>query len=348
MEPLRPLPVSERVMGMRSKTFVSILLLLSLVLTACNNDDSKDETPAKSLTDVKVQLSWAHTIEFAGFYEADAKGYYKNEGLKADLLAGGFDAEGNMVDPIAVVLSGAAEFGVAASENLITARSEGKPVVAIAAIYQRNPLVYASLLDSNIMTPADMKGKSIRNDPDSAVLLAALLKSANLTLDDLNLVTLGDYSTGPLLSGEVDILPAFVTNEIVQLDGVPINIIVPSEYGINDYSNVIFTTEQMIQEKPELVEGLIRATFKGYQVAIDDPESAAKLSVARNSELDVRTETTSMIASVPLLNVPGSWLGGMDPAQWQFTMDMMIELGTLAEAIDLPQVYNLTFVEKLK
>ena len=55
-----------------------------------------------------------------------------------------------------------------------------------------------------------------------------------------------------------------------------------------------------------------------------------------------------MIASVPLLSVPGSWLGGMDPAQWQFTMDMMIELGILAEPIDLTQVYNLTFVEKLK
>ncbi len=334
---------------MRSKTFVSIFLLFSLVLAACNNDDSKSES-SKPLTEVNVQLSWAHTIEFAGFYEADSKGYYKNEGITTNLMAGGFDSEGNMVDPIAVVLSGAAEFGVAASENLISARAEGKPVVAIAAIYQRNPLVYISLGNSNILTPADLKGKTIRSDPDSVVLLAALLKSANLTLDDVNGVTLGDYSTVPLLSGDLDVAPAFVTNEVVALQeqGVAINLIVPSDYGINDYSNVIFTTDQMLQEKPELVEGLLRATFKGYQDAIDNPESAAKLSVARNSELDVKTETASMVASVPLLNVPGSWLGGMESAQWLFTMNMMIELGILAEAIDLTPVYNLTFVEKLK
>ena len=124
-------------------------------------------------------------------------------------------------------------------------------------------------------------------------------------------------------------------------------LILPSDYGVEIYSNVIFTTEQMIAENPDRVEALVRGVFEGYRHAIDNPAEVAKLSVARNPNLTVENETASMIASIPLLNVPGSALGTMRPEAWAFTLQMLLDAGVLEATIDITQAYDLSFVEKI-
>ncbi|GIK66137.1 MAG: myristoyl transferase [Chloroflexota bacterium] len=326
-----------------------VVLILASLLTACKDEDDGQADQPKELTRVTVQLSWEDTIEFVGFYDAQDHGYFRSAGLDVQTLPGGFDSEGNVIDPIAAVLEGKAEFGVAGSDAIIAARAEGKPVVAVAAIYQRNPLAYIALADSGIQTPQDWKGKRLRAEPDIQFILAALLKNNGMDISDVEQVSLTDYSTAPLVNGEVDVMSVFVTNELItlQAQGVAYNLILPSDYGVELYSNVIFTTEQMIQDHPERVEALLRAVFKGYQHAIDNPAEAAKLSVARNANLTVENETASMVASIPLLNVPGSALGNMRPESWAFTMQMLLDAGALSEALDITQAYDLSFIEKI-
>lgn len=333
---------------------VFVVFTFSLLLTACGKEKSTNPTESRQnkrsndAAALTVQFSWLHTIEFAGFYEAEAQGYYQDENLAVSFAPGGFDEVGNFIDPIEKVVNGEADFGIASSDAIITARANGQPVVALAAIYQRNPLVYVSLKESNILTPKDWAGKRLRLEPDVAFVMLALLKQTQIQRSDVTEIEFPDYSLDPFLNGEVDVISAFITNEVVELtkQSVEYNLIIPSDFGVEMYSNLIFTTETMIQEQPEQVEKLLRATLKGYQAAIDAPEQAAELSVAHDPTLVLENETASMLASIPLINVPGVPLGTMKPQAWSFTMQMLLDAGMLETEIDLTKAYDLSFLER--
>ena len=145
-------------MNNKTRIFLEILLSLALAaLAAC----SPNPTPA--LTPITVQLVWTHQAQFAGFYAADQNGYYTDEGLAVTLLEGGAT-----VDHWNAVLDGAAQFGIAGGDELILARSEGKPVRAIATIYRRSPTVFISLKDAGITRPEDFAGKKVRAPANTA------------------------------------------------------------------------------------------------------------------------------------------------------------------------------------
>ena len=87
---------------------------------------AQPQSVAQPPTPTSVQLSWTHTIEFVGFYEAIRQNYYKDAGLDVRLDPGGFDASGAYIDPVAQVLAGKADFGVTGADVILKARSAGQ------------------------------------------------------------------------------------------------------------------------------------------------------------------------------------------------------------------------------
>jgi NitT/TauT family transport system substrate-binding protein len=328
------------------------LLLISLVIAACSSE-KKTEAPA---TPVSIQMSWFDTMEFAGFYVAKEKGYYKDQNLDVTLLSGGVDAAGNYTSPIDKVASGEADFGVIGGDLLLTARAEGKPLVAVAAIYQISPVIFFSLAEKNITRPQDLVGKTVGINLDSATGIAyrALLASQNIPYEDVNTVLRTSFDSSQLLNGEIDVLDGFVTNEPVLLrrEGYNINMILASDYGISVYNNAIFTTEDMIANHPDVVEKFLRATFKGYDTAIDDPQKATEtarpyLSLTYGEGFDIQNEVDVMRTSLPLLQPAGSQVGMMTSDTWETTQQILLDQGLLSQPLDIQAAYNLTFLEKI-
>ena len=136
-----------------------VLCLLGLLLSGCSGT-AAPAVSALAPAQARVQLSWLHTIEWAGFYAAEEHGYYKDQALTVDLLVGGEDAQGNYIDPIQVVLDGRADFGVVGGGHLIKARANGAPLVAIASSYHRHPLALTSLAEKQIDTAQDLIDKT--------------------------------------------------------------------------------------------------------------------------------------------------------------------------------------------
>ena len=132
---------------------IAILVVVGLILAAC----TPKATQQAALTPVTVQFLWTHQSQFAGFYAADQKGYYADEGLAVTFLKGGPD-----VDRWTSVLDGTAQFGIAGGDELVIGRSEGKQVRAIATIFRRSPVVFIALADSGITRPEDFAGKQVR------------------------------------------------------------------------------------------------------------------------------------------------------------------------------------------
>src|SRR5262245_32756753 len=103
------------------------LVLVAFLLVGCGQFEPSAGAGPKTPT--SVQCSWVHTIEFVGFYEAMRQNYYTEANLDVRLDEGGFDESGTYVDPVARVVSGKSDFGIAGADVVLKARAEGQPVV---------------------------------------------------------------------------------------------------------------------------------------------------------------------------------------------------------------------------
>jgi NitT/TauT family transport system substrate-binding protein len=332
----------------RTKALLVLCLLGVLLLSGCGGA-AAPTVPALAPAQARVQLSWLHTIEWAGFYAAAEHGYYNDQALTVDLMAGGDDAQGNYIDPIQTVLDGRADFGVVSGAHLINARANQAPLVAIASNYQRHPLAFTSLAEKQIATPQDLVGKTVQIAPDSRLLLEAMLTATGVDAAQVKIVDRTDFSIAPLLNGDADVIDSFITNEAVSLKlaGHEFNAIMPVDYGVEEYPNVIFTREQMIAEHPDIVERFLRATLRGMEQAIADPQQVAPLAVQRDQSLDLAKETEAMFQSVPLLKPSGSQPGMMTAKTWQATYQILHDQGVLKQPVDVQSVYTLAFLDKI-
>jgi len=341
---------------MKPKFFTFVLVIVVVVLAGCASNSPSPQTNTSSLTPVKLQLSWIHTTEMAGFYEAERQGYYTEEDLAVELINGGFDESGNYIDPIQQVVEGKADFGVAGADILLLMRAEGQPIVAIAAIYQRSPVILMSLAETNIITPQDLVGKRVMIQQGTTLELTyeALLMAENIDRSQIEeLLQTGEDNIAPLIEGEVDVVPNFITDGPIRAEqqGTNIELLLPSDYGIDIYTNLLFTTEEMIETKPDVVEAFVRAMVKGTEQAISDPDATTEYTIETYGEfipLDLQTtQKEGMRASVPLLNPAGSRPGMMDEQKWEQIHQILLDQGILTEPLALEKAYTLTFLEKI-
>lgn len=318
--------------------------IMVLLTTGCNSAN-QPAVAAAPPTSVNVQLAWVNSSEYAGFYEAEEKGYYANENLAVKLNELGDAA------PIDQVVNGKADFGITSADILLSARAKGAPVVAIATIFQRSPVAFISLAEKNITRPQDLVGKKVlvHFDGTTGLVYKALLAAQGIDPSKVQGVPRTDFSNKQLLDGDVDASDAFITNQPVELarEGHQVNAILASDYGIDVYANVIFTSESTIAQKPDLVERFLRATVQGLQSAVQDPKGAAALAVARNTNLKLEAETESMNRSLPLINPAGGRPGAMRPEDWEITHQILLDQDILDKPLDPKAAYNLSFLEKV-
>jgi ABC-type nitrate/sulfonate/bicarbonate transport system substrate-binding protein len=338
----------RRTRNKRASLSVSFSIVIALLLSACGaNNVAPTQAPPK--TKSSVQLHWLHSVSFSPLYIAADKGYFADEHLDVNIMEGGFDAEKKFIDPIEQVVSGKADFGTADGTTILNARASGKPVVAIATIYQRHPLVLTSLDDKHITKPADLVGKTVHTSGSSTVLLQALLRSQGIDPAKVNIVERKDLTEGPLVKGEADVIDAWLITEIVtlKLKKINFNVILPSDYGIVVYPEVIFTTEETLLKKPEVVDHFLRATLHGIQTAVDDPQYSATLSQKYDKAHSAEEISLAMQQSLPLLLPAKSKPGAMTAEVWKDTYAILRDQKILTGTLDVEKAFTLTFLNNI-
>ena len=224
----------------------------------------------------------------------------------------------------------------------------------MATIYQRSPVVLISLAEKNIIHPEDLVGKRVNTEPGTTVDVTyqALLQSQKIDRSQILETPRSDFTVSPLFNDETDVLSGFITNDGVQaqLRSEALNFILPSDYGIDIYSNVIFTTEEMIKNKPELVQAFVQATVTGMQWAVDHSEEASQYVIdqyGKDMPPDIlNSQKPGLAGSLPLLIPAGSQPGMMTEENWEFTHQVLLDEGLLTEPTDIQAAYNLSFLEK--
>ena len=329
---------------MFNKTIHSLLIILLLfIMSACGTDATSTPTPAAA--SVTVQLSWLDNIEFSSFYLATENGYYRDRNLDVTLQPV-FDEDGNYRDAVTQVTTGAADFAITNSGDVLIAREAGKPVVAIMAIYQRHPLVFTSLAENNILRPQDLVGKTVHVSATSTAIYHALLSSQSIALEDVNMVDRTDYTIQSLLNGDADVIDGWVITELAELnaEGVEVNTIYPFEYGIDMYPDVIITTEDMLQNQPDVVQRFIDATLQGLNQAVDNPEQATTITMQYAPDIPEAVVRQSAQLQVPLVTPRDAQAGIMSTEVWQLTHDLMLQEGLISDTVNFNEAYDLTFV----
>ncbi|PKN48059.1 MAG: PAS domain S-box protein, partial [Deltaproteobacteria bacterium HGW-Deltaproteobacteria-20] len=197
-----------------------------------------------ALERVTLQLKWKHQFQFAGYYAAIEHGHYRDAGLDVVLQ----EAPGD-VEPAELVLRGDAQFGIAASD-LIVLRSQGKPVVALAPIYQHSPMVLLVSEKSGIDSVHGLKGKRIMLESHAGDLLA-YLHFEGLTKDTVTWLP-HTFDPSGIIEGTVDAISAYSTDEpfLLQQRGVRYSTYTPRSGGIDFYGDTLFTTEEQVRMHP--------------------------------------------------------------------------------------------------
>ena len=152
-----------------------------------------------------------------------------------------------------MVTGGNEQFGVTGADQILIARSKGVPVVALAVVYRRNPFVLFSLAKSGINGPADYIGKKVglKIGGNEELIYRAILAKVKIDKSALTEIPV-KFDITPLLTGTVDVWPGYLINEVLAAKekGFAVNVVYPSDYGIDLYADTLFTTETVHDPVP--------------------------------------------------------------------------------------------------
>ncbi len=293
--------------------FCSLLFLYTGLLSA---------TPEQ----VSIQLKWLHSFQFAGYYAAIEKGFYRDAGLDVTLKQ--IDFSKQFVEQ---VIAGESEYGVSDSA-LLAYHLKGEPVVLLNQIFQHSALVFLSHRDSGIISPYEMPGKKVAFNVTNLgdVSLNALLLN---TLGDVSKIQEVPFATPyykDFIEGKTDVVSAYSTSQpyLFELQGIKVNIINPQNYGIDYYGDNFFTTQNELDLHPRRVEKMSAATKKGWKYALDNPDEIIRLirkkyaPMLSEKYLQYEARTTLQMIVPELIE-----LGSFDPRRYQQAAEDYRRLG---------------------
>jgi ABC-type nitrate/sulfonate/bicarbonate transport system substrate-binding protein len=304
--------------------------VLALAFVIISSSLAQPAPPNNAIETVTLQLKWKHQFQFAGYYAAIEKGFYRDAGLNV-ILREAESSEGSVNS----VLAGEAQFGVASSE-LVVMRAEGKPVVALAPIFQHSPLILLVLSDSGIENLHELTGKRIMLEPQEAELYAYFV-SEGMSLSKLTIVP-NTFDAADLISGKVDSMSAYSTDEPFRLQeaGKEYLVFNPRAGGIDFYGDTLFTSEAQIRDHPAQVKKLIRASLKGWDYALHHSDEIVELILAKYSQrhsrahLQFEAEATRRLIEPDLVEI-----GYVNPGRWRNIAETYAKLGMLPGEVTL-------------
>ena len=305
---------------------------------------------ATPMAEETMRLEWVMQGQFAGPIVAMDKGYYADGGVDLELLPAGPD-----IKPAVTVAQGADTFGLGHPNQIIAARSNGVPLVMVMQFGQKSSTTYVARKDSGIASVEDMPGRSVGLwfGGDEHEFLA-MLNAAGVSQDDVQIISQG-FDIISWLNGEYEVMQVTRFNELLQVydNGFsPDDLVLldPEGYGVALVSGGLFTTEDVIDEKPEVVQAVVEATMRGWQDALADPEAAARIVLKYNEELTLESQIAQIEAMGDLICAGPTLDGAFGKsilADWETSQTVILDAGVIDSSIDLEEGFTNRFWDEV-
>jgi len=323
------------------RKLILIILGMALALSACSQIQSGNGTG--QLTKIQLPMGYIPNIQFAPFYIAIQKGYFREAGIEIE-----FDYKFE-TDGVALVGAGDVPFALVSGEQVLLARAQGLPVEYVTAWYQQYPVSVVAKSELGILIPQDLKGKKIGLPGlfgASYVGLRALLFAAHMSESDVTLDSIGFNQVDLMAAGQQDIVVGYAANEPIQLRarGVPVTEIRVADY-VELASNGILASEKVVQENPALVRAFVGAFLKGLADTIANPEEAFKTSesyIPNFADLDANVQKQVLETSIEQWKTER--LGYSDPQAWENMQNVLLDMGLITEKMDVNKAFTNEFI----
>jgi NitT/TauT family transport system substrate-binding protein len=336
----------------RSLKLGAVAVALSVVLTACGDDDeggsssevdvqqsedcatrTQEARDAGELEEVSLQLQWVSQAQFAGYYAAVAECYYVDEGLDVNIVEGGVD-----IVPQDVLASGDVDYAISWVPKVLGSIEQGAGITDVAQIFERSATTQISFTGKDITQPADFKGKNVGSwGFGNEWELFAGMQSADVGVKDINLVQQA-FDMNAFLAGDIDAAQAMTYNEYAQvLETVnpdtgelytpeDLNVINWNDVGTAMLQDAIWATTEKLSDPDyeEQTVAFIKASIKGWAFVRDNPEEAAAIVAESGSELG-QSHQLWMANEVNKLIWPSTnGVGIIDEAAWAQTVEIAL------------------------
>ncbi len=295
---------------------------LGLLASAAQADDS-----------VKLQLKWVTQAQFAGYYVAQEKGYYKEEGLDVTILPGGPD-----IAPEQVIAGGGADVIVDWMPAALAAREKGLPLVNIAQPFKHSGLMLTCLKESGVTSPADFKGKTLGvwffgNEYPFLSWMSKLGLSTAGGADGVTVLKQG-FNVDPLLQKQAACISTMTYNEYGQVleAGIKPEDLVTFKYedeGVATLEDGLYVLEDNLKDPAfeEKMVKFVRASMKGWKDAEANPDAAAAI-VLEADETGAQTELHQKFMMGEVAKLTAGSNGALDEADYKRTVATLLGGGS--------------------
>jgi len=295
----------------------------------------------KPLVRVILQNDWYAQPEHGGFYQALAKGYYRDAGLDVVI-----DQGGPNLNPTQRVALGTAQFGIGRSDDLMVAAGRGIPVVMVGALMQRDPQAIMVHEESGIRGFKDLDGRAVMTVPGSN-FIPLMEKSYGIHLSIIPL----DFGLSRFVADKNFVQQCFLTNEpyYVRQKGAHPRLLLLSEMGYSPY-RIWFTSKRLIAEQPDVVRAFGAASVRGWREYLDGDRAAAD-ALIQSLNKQITPEFTAycvavmheykLVAGDPAL---GEAVGRLDPGRLQSNLNQLNQLNLIGTPLKLADVFDDRFL----
>ncbi len=289
---------------------------------------------AKELKKITIQLSWFNQFQFAGYYMAKEKGFYEEMGFDVEIkpFEYGLDIPKDVSD-------GKIDFAVG-RETLILERTKERNIVALYALFQATPLILVSTKESGINTINDFNHKRIMTtiDDSSEVSLKAMISSNKVKFEDLTFLK-HTHNINDLIDKHTDVISAYISKSPYELEQkkIEFNIFDPKKFGFDMYSDMLYTSENLINYDLNTVLLFRKASLKGWEYAYSNIEESVDLILKKYNTQNLKKDELiyegKALKKLSFFNA--STLGEIRKDKIQRIHDLYNIMGLITKPIDL-------------
>ena len=291
---------------------------------------------------------WKAEAEHGGYYQAIAAGIYKKHGIDVTLRPGG-----PQVNHAQLLAAGRLDFNEAPNSFIsLNFAAENIPMVAVAAMFQKDPSVLIAHSGVGNDSLAALKGKPIMIGADTRVGWWLFLKAKfGYTDDQIRPYT---FNAGPFLADKNAVQQGYLTSEplIIAQQGVTPTVFLIADAGYASYGSIIQTSQRVINEKPDLVQRFVDASIEGWYSYLNGDPSAGNALIKRDNPEMTDELLAYAVAQIKQHGIVDSGdattrgIGAMSDARWQDFYQVMAEQGLYPKTLDYRKAYTLRFVNQ--
>jgi NitT/TauT family transport system substrate-binding protein len=316
---------STRSFTMRTAT----LILTSILASAACSAQAADK--------VVAQMKWVPQAQFAGYYVAQAKGFYKELDLDVTIKPGGPD-----IAPAQVLAARGADVTVDWMPSALAAREAGVPMVNIAQIFNRSGLMLTCKKASGVNTPKDLKGKTlgvwfVGNEYPFLSWMGTLGFKTSGPNPDVKMLKQG-FNVDPLLQNQAACISTMIYNEywqVVDAGIKPADLVTFSyqDQGVATLEDGLYAREPDLKD-PAYVAKLarfVKASIKGWEYALKNQDEAVRIILAADlSGASTAAGQKRQLENIAkLITTAGTpTMGELDPAAYQRTVKVLLAGGS--------------------